>query len=138
MICYGRFLTFFLLLILFGCGTDTQISKSPALFGGFYDAETSHSYLIFKRDSTFEWFSGSALGASDSYQGKYLLRDSLIHLDKIGFNNVIKSNILLWTTVHPNPRGVNGNYLVQVDSLNRVVDSIFIFSVREYNRDTLK
>jgi hypothetical protein len=106
------------------------------VFGGFYDSGTSSCYLLFKQDSTFEWFSGSALGATETYQGKYEQRDSIIELNKIDFDRVVKSNRLLLTTVHPNPRGASGNYLVQVDILNRVIDSIFIFNVRDFSLDS--
>src|SRR5687768_5242191 len=87
------------------------------------------AYFSFKQDSTFEWFSGSALGASDSYQGKYLIHDSVINLDKVGFDRAIKSIRLLITTKHPMPRGVEGNYIIQVNNLNKFLDSTLIFTV---------
>lgn len=133
----SRIFGLFFLIIAGGCGSAVEISKSPAILSAVYDSGTASSSLTFKQDSTFEWFSGSALGAADTYQGKYVLHDSTIYLDKIGFDRIIKSKRLLLTKTHPDPRGVRGDYLVQIDTLNRVVDSIFIFTVSDFRHDTL-
>lgn len=127
-----RISKFLFILFIFGCGAELEMSKSPVVFEAIYDSGTASSNLLFKQDSTFEWFSGSALGATETYQGKYIQRDSVIELNKMGFSRVVKSNRLLLTSVHPHSGRGSGSSLVQVDSLNKVVDSIFIFIVRKF------
>ena len=124
--------------IVISCGTVVEISKSAEVIRGIYDTGTASCYMSFKRDSTFEWFSGSALGATESHQCKYMLLDSVIYLDKIGFDNMVKSNKLIITTKNRLLRGFDGNYIIQVDSLNKLVDSIFIFTIINDKRDSLK
>jgi hypothetical protein len=125
------------LICFTSCGADKASeadkakSKSPEILRAVYDSGTSSSSLSFKQDSTFEWFSGSALGASDEYQGKYNMQDSIIELDRIGFSRVIKSKRLLLAKKHLMPRGVDGDYLFQVDENNKLVDSIFIFTIEK-------
>lgn len=69
-------------------------------------------------------------------EGKYLLKDSVVTLGKIGFDEMIKSKRLLITTIHPNS-GEPGKYLIQVDNQNRLIDSLFIFTVYIDARDSL-
>jgi hypothetical protein len=120
---------FLVSVMLIGCEPSVKISESPEVIRAIYDTGYSACYFSFKQDSTFEWFSGSALGASDLYQGKYLINDSAIILDKVGFDQAIKSTKLLITTTHPMPRGVEGNYIIQVDKFNKFLDSTLFFTV---------
>lgn len=84
------------IVVLFSsCESKVKISDSPEILRAIYDTGFSGAYFSFKQDSTFEWFSGSALGSSDTYQGRYLLQDSLIILDKVGFASSVKSTRLL-------------------------------------------
>jgi hypothetical protein len=116
-------------VLVISCGTSVKSSKSPEVLRAIYDTGYSAAYFSFKEDSTFEWFNGSALGSSDSYQGNYLIQDSVINLDKIGFDQAIKSNRLLITTKHPMPRGVEGNYIIQVNKQNKFLDGTLIFTI---------
>jgi hypothetical protein len=116
------------LLILFeGC---EQTNNSPCILQATYDAGASSSSFAFRKDGTFEWTSGSGLGVFQS-SGKYILKDSVIMLDKIGFDKMIKSKRLLIAS------GRAGSYVVQVDDNNRVLDSMFIFTVYIDKRDSL-
>jgi hypothetical protein len=121
-------------VISISCKSSIKISKSPEVIRAVYDTGYSAAYFSFKKDSTFEWFSGSALGSSDTYQGKYLIHDSVINLDKVGFDRAIKSNRLLITAKHPMPRGLEGNYLIQINQLNKFLDSTLIFTIIVDNR----
>ncbi len=123
-------------LTITSCGTSVKISKSPEVIRAIYDTGYSAAYFSFKEDSTFEWFSGSALGSSESHQGNYLIRDSVINLDKIGFGRPIKSDRLLITTRHPDPRGIEGNYIIQINNLGKFLDSTLVFTIIVDRRDS--
>ncbi|WP_143436965.1 hypothetical protein [Hymenobacter mucosus] len=127
----------FTVFILSSCSSKEEISTSPEIIRGIYDSGTSSCYLAFKQDGTFEWFSGSSIGASTAYQGKYSLQDSVFYLDRSDFSSVIKSNRLLLTSKHPLSGGTNDEYIIQVDSLIRLVDSVFIFMVIHDKRGAL-
>ena len=91
-----------------------------------YDSGSSSSFN-FRQDGTFEWTNGSGLGVSTE-EGKYLLKDSVIILDEIGFDKVIKSERLLITSRHPISNAI-GKFVIQVDKQNKLIDSMFIFTV---------
>ena len=91
-----------------------------------YDSGSSSSFN-FRQDGTFEWTNGSGLGVSIK-GGKYLLKDSIITLDKIGFDKIIKSKRLLITSRHPISKNI-GKFVFQVDKENKLIDSMFIFTV---------
>ena len=115
-----------LLLLFLYYSRCTPQNDSPCILQATYDSGPSSSFT-FREDRTFEWTNGSGLGVSTS-EGKYSINDSIITLDEIGFDKVVKSKRLLITSKHPisqNP----GRFVIQVDKQNRLVDSIFIFTV---------
>jgi hypothetical protein len=124
-------LTAFLLLLLSGCEAE---NTSPYILQATYDSGPSSSFA-FRKDRTFRWSNGSGLGVSET-DGKYSIKDSVITLDEIGFDKVVKSKRLLITTIHPNSKAV-GKYVIQVDGQNRLIDSMFIFTVYLDRRDSL-
>ena len=65
------------------------------------------------------------------------MKDSIIVLDKIGFDKVVKSKRLLITTIQPNSKA-SGKYVIQVDEKNQLIDSMFIFTVYLDKRYSLK
>jgi len=121
-----------LTIIFSRCSSE---NNSPCFIQATYDSGPSSSFN-FRKDSTFQWTNGSGLGVSQS-DGKYSLKDSIITLDKIGFDQVIKSKRLLITKVHPNSHQA-GKFVVQVDEKNRVIDSMFIFTIYIDSRDSIK
>lgn len=124
---------FILLFLVLSCNEE---NNSPFILQATYDSGPSSSFA-FRKDGTFQWVNGSGLGVS-TYNGKYSFRDSIITLDRIGFDNVVKSKRLLITSIQPWTRQVGGKYVVQVDDQNRLVDSIFIFTVYLDRRDSLR
>ena len=124
----------FAILVLFFSACSPS-NTSPCFLQATYDSGPSSSFA-FRADGTFEWTSGSGLGVSQT-EGKYELNDHIITLDKIGFDKVIKTKRLLLTTIHPNSHQV-GKYIVQVDDQNKVIDSMFIFTVYIDNRNLVK
>lgn len=68
-----------LLILLEGC---ERTNNSPCILQATYDAGASSSSFTFRKDGTFEWANGSGLGAFQS-SGKYILKDSVIMLDKL-------------------------------------------------------
>ena len=127
----NRYLTVVVLLMFASCESE---NKSPFILQATYDSGPSSSFA-FRKDGTFRWSNGSGLGVSET-EGKYSIKDSVITLDKIGFDKVVKSNRLLITTIQPNSRAV-GKYVIQVDEKNSLIDSIFIFTVYLDKRDLL-
>lgn len=119
-------------LTVFGCSAE---SNSPCVLQATYDSGPSSSFN-FRKDNTFQWTNGSGFGVSQS-EGKYLLNDSIITLDKIGFDRIVKSERLLITTMQPNSH-TRGKYLVQVDEQNKIIDSMFIFTIYIDSRNSLK
>ena len=122
----------FFILFAFGCSTE---NNSPCVLQATYDAGASGSF-IFRKDNTFLWTNGSGLGVSQS-EGKYLLKGSIVTLSKIGFDKVVKSKRLLITSIQPNTHS-KGKYLVQVDDQNKVIDSMYIFTIYVDSRDSIK
>jgi len=117
------------LLLLTSCKSTIKISDSPDVVRAIYDTGYSDAYFSFKEDNTFEWFSGTALGFSESYQGKYLIHDSVIVLDKGGFYHAIKSTRLMIKTIESKPSGSKNDYLIQVNELNQPLDSSLSFMI---------
>lgn len=121
-----------LILYLSSCSPE---SDSPCILQATYDSGPSCGFS-FQKDGTFKWINGSGLGVFQN-KGKYTWKDSIITLDKIGFDKVVKSKRLLITSIQPNSH-INGKYLVQVDNQNNVIDSVFIFSIYIDVRDSIK
>jgi hypothetical protein len=124
-------LTYYVLafVIFTSCEASIQISDSPEVVRAIYDTGYSGAYFSFKQDSTFEWFSGSALGSSNSYQGKYIIQDSVIVLDKGGFYDAVKSTRLMIKTNNAKPPNSEGDYLIQVNDHNQPLDSTLSFTI---------
>ena len=68
-------------------------------------------------------------GLSDPFEGRYTIKDSLITLDKIGFDDkIVKSKYL--KIVHQLPwSDFREDYVVQVNDKNVILDSYFVFRV---------
>ena len=126
----SKCLAAFIFLFICGCASEND---SPCVLQATYGSG-SYSSFSFRKDGTFEWTNGSGLGVSSS-EGKYSLKDSIITLDKIGFDEVIKSPRLLITSIQPWSRQV-GKYVIQVDEQNRLIDSMHIFTVYIDERDS--
>ena len=127
-----KFYVSIIIFLVLGC---TAENNSSCVLQATYDSGPSSSFN-FCKDNTFQWTSGSGLGISQS-EGKYLLKDSIITLNKIGFDKIITSKRLLITTTQPNSHR-KGKYLVQVDDQNTLIDSAFIFTIYIDSRDSLK
>ena len=118
-----KYFVFFLLLLFYSCSST---NNSPCILQATYDSGATSSFN-FRQDGTFKWTNGSGLGVSTE-EGKYILKDTIIILDKIGFDKVIKSDRLLITSRHPISKNI-GNFVIQVDYQNKLIDSMFIFTV---------
>ena len=117
---------FSFLLLFFTCSCSSE-NESPCILQATYDSGGATSSFNFREDGTFEWTNGSGLGIS-TREGKYSLKDSIIILDKIGFDKVIKSDRLLIASKHPISQSL-GKFVIQVDKENKLIDSMFIFTV---------
>lgn len=121
-------------LLFFGSSCNSS-NTSPCFLQATYDSGPASSFC-FRDNGTFTWTSGGGMGVYET-EGKYSLKDKVILLDKIGSDKVIKSKRLLLTTIQPNAHTV-GKYLVQVDDQDKVIDSIFIFTVYLDNRNLVR
>ncbi len=73
-------------------------------------------------------------GLSDAVEGRYIMKDSFITLDKIGFDDVVKSKHL--KIVHQLPSSPSSsNWVVQINDKGVIVDSHFVFRVVLDNRN---
>jgi hypothetical protein len=89
------------------------------------------SSFAFRKDNSFEWMNG----LSNPVEGRYIMKDSFIALDKIGFDDkVIKSKYL--KIVHQLPwSSFQSDWVVQINDKGAIIDSHFVFRVVIDNRN---
>jgi len=117
------------LIILTACSSGQN--NSPVLLQATHEGSAlGSSSFAFRKDSSFEWMNG----LSDAVEGKYIMKDSFITLDKIGFDDVVKSKHL--KIVHQLPLSPSSsNWVVQINDKGVIVDSHFVFRVVLDNRN---
>jgi hypothetical protein len=116
-------------MILTAC--SSRQNNSPLLLQATHEGSAlSTSSFAFRMDSSFEWMNG--LG--DPVEGRYIMKDSFITLEKIGFDEVIKSKHL--KIVHQLPWSPSSSdWVVQINDKGAIVDSLFVFRVVLDNRN---
>jgi hypothetical protein len=125
---------FFFTALILSISSCSSENNSLCILQATYDA-TSSSSFIFRKDGSFQWTNGGGRGVFQN-EGKYTWKDSIITLDKTGFDNVVKSKRLLITATQPNSHAA-GKFLVQVDNQNSVIDSMYIFTIYIDVRDSI-
>ena len=69
-----------------------------------YDGDINGFSLEFRKDGTYKFCNYSVLGGK-YFRGKYLLKDSIITLDRNNIDDVIKSNQLAIRKISENYKG---------------------------------
>jgi hypothetical protein len=117
------------LIILTAC--SSRQNNSPLLLQATHEGSAlSSSSFAFRMDSTYEWMNG----LSDPIEGRYIMKDSFITLDKIGFDDIVKSEHL--KIVHQLPWSPSSSdWVVQINDKGAIVDSHFVFRVVVDNRN---
>ena len=72
---------------------NERIDSSPIVLRANYDGDINGFSLEFRKDITYKFCNYSVLGGK-YFRGKYLLKDSIITLDRNNIDDVIKSNQL--------------------------------------------
>ena len=86
----GLIFVFVFLEILY---KNERIDSSPIVLRANYDGDINGFSLEFRKDGTYKFCNYSVLGGK-YFRGKYLLKDSIITLDRNNIDDVIKSNQL--------------------------------------------
>ena len=112
------------LILLTACSVPQN--NNPLILQATHEGSAlSSCSFAFRKDGSFEWMNG----LSDPFEGRYTIKDSLITLDKIGFDDkIVKSKYL--KIVHQLPwSDFRQDYVVQVNDKNVILDSHFVFRV---------
>ena len=83
---------------------NERIDSSPIVLRANYDGDINGFSLEFREDGTYKFFNYSVLGGK-YFRGKYLLKDSIITLDRNNIDDVIKSNQLAIRKISENYNG---------------------------------
>lgn len=83
---------------------NERIDSSPIVLRANYDGDINGFSLEFREDGTYKFFNYSVLGGK-YFRGKYLLKDSIITLDRNNIDDVIKSNQLAIRKISENYKG---------------------------------
>ena len=83
---------------------NERIDSSPIVLRANYDGDINGFSLEFRKDGTYKFFNYSFLGGK-YFRGKYLLKDSIITLDRNNIDDVIKSNQLAIRKISENYKG---------------------------------
>ena len=83
---------------------NERIDSSPIVLRANYDGDINGFSLEFGKDGTYKFCNYSVLGGK-YFRGKYLLKDSIITLDRNNIDDVIKSNQLAIRKISENYKG---------------------------------
>ena len=83
---------------------NERIDSSPIVLRANYDGDINGFSLEFRKDGTYKFCNYSVLGGK-YFRGKYLLKDSIITLDRNNIDDVIKSNQLAIRKISENYNG---------------------------------
>ena len=83
---------------------NERIDSSPIVLRANYDGDINGFSLEFRKDGTYKFCNYSVLGGK-YFRGKYLLKDSIITLDRNNIDDVIKSNQLAIRKISENYKG---------------------------------
>lgn len=110
-----------------------RIDSSPIVLRANYDGDINGFSLEFRKDGTYKFFNYTVLGGK-YLRGKYLIKDSIIILDKNNVDNVIKTNQL---AIRSRPEDFNRKItkIVQLDKNHKYIEGqYFDFIINVDNR----
>ena len=97
----GLIFVFVFLEILY---KNERIDSSPIVLRANYDGDINGFSLEFRKDGTYKFCNYSVLGGK-YFRGKYLMKDSIITLDRNNIDDVIRSNQLAIRKISENYNG---------------------------------
>ena len=100
--------------------------KSPILIQAGYDGGFNGAWFEFREDGTYKFGNSGGIGATYS-RGKYILKDSIITLDKNDIDNVIQSQLLAIRKIKM--FDTTEQVVYQIDSQHQVVNKDFKFII---------
>jgi hypothetical protein len=100
--------------------------KSPILIQAGYDGGFNGAWFEFREDGTYKFGNSGGIGATYS-RGKYILKDSIITLDKSNIDNVIQSKLLAIRKTEM--LDTTEQVVYQINSQHQVVDKDFKFII---------
>ena len=99
------FFGFIIIFIFFGFWYKCEkMDISPIILRANYDGDINGFSLEFRKDGTYKFCNYSVLGGK-YFRGKYLMKDSIITLDRNNIDDVIKSNQLAIRKISENYNG---------------------------------
>lgn len=126
------FTTIGALIIILNLGCQLYLSardSSDIVLRAFYDGDYNGSWLEFRKDKTYKFGNGSALGET-ILRGKYTIHDTIITLDRDNVDSVIESKTLV---IRKEPNEEDSKIL-QVDKNIKIIDRAIQFRVVQDNR----
>lgn len=106
--------------------------SSPVLIQAGNDGGYNAAWFDFREDGTYKFANSGGIGAS-YFRGKYILKDSIIILDKSNIDNVVQTKSLVLRKV-VNQDSTTKFLLYQINDKYEIVDKEFAFTVHEDNR----
>lgn len=100
--------------------------KSPILIQAGYDGGFNGAWFEFREDGTYKFINSGGIGAT-YFRGKYILKDSIITLDKSNIDNAIQSNLLAIRRTEM--LDTTEQVVFQINSQHQVVDKEFKFRI---------
>ena len=94
----------FVFVVLGILDKNERIDSSPIVLRANYDGDINGFSLEFRKDGTYKFCNYSVLGGK-YFRGKYLMKDSIITLDRNNIDDVIKSNQLAIRKISENYKG---------------------------------
>ena len=106
--------------------------KSPILLQAGYDGGFNGAWFEFREDGTYKFGNSGGIGATYS-RGKYLLKDSLITLDKESIHNTIQSKFLV--IKKEEIMDTLEQVIYQINQENQIIDKDFKFIIHVDKRN---
>lgn len=104
--------------------------NSPIIIQAGYDGGFNGCWFDFRKDGTYKFANSGGIGA-DFFRGKYTLSDSIITLDKMEIDKVIKTNKLAIREIK-NFDSTKIKVIFQIDKNHNIIDKNFYFIVNKY------
>jgi len=106
-------------------------NNSPIIIQAGYDGGFNGAWFEFRKDGTYKFGNSGGIGATYS-QGKYILRDSLITLDKDNIDNTIQSKLLIIRKEEI--IDTLEQVIYQINQEHQIIDKDFKFIIHVDNR----
>ena len=124
----------FAVILISACDSE---NNSPALLQATHDGGSNSCSFLFRIDGSYQWTNGSGLGVFTE-NGTYKITDSIITLDKIGFDKIILSHQLVMRPAKRSWDDRVKTQVFQIDLDKKVIPNSASFIVYLDNRQIVK